>query len=45
MICKELKGINDGIVKRECIDCVRDAAALLEAELPESYGKSKTVVP
>ena len=45
VICKELKGINDGIVKRECIDCVRDAAALLEAELPESYGKSKTVVP
>ena len=47
MICKELKGINDGIVKRECIDCVRDAAALLEAELqlPESYGKSKPVVP
>ena len=35
VICKELKGINDGIVKRECIDCVRDAAALLEAELPE----------
>ena len=27
VICKELKGINDGIVKRECIDCVRDAAA------------------
>ena len=45
VICKELKGINDGIVKRECIDCVRDAAALLEAELPESYGKSKPVVP
>ena len=35
VICKELKGINDGIVNRECIDCVRDAAALLEAELPE----------
>ena len=35
VICKELKGIKDGIVKRECIDCVRDAAALLEAELPE----------
>ena len=35
VICKELKGINDGIVKRECIACVRDAAALLEAELPE----------
>lgn len=45
VICKELKGINDGIVKRECIDCVRDAAALLEVELPESYGKSKPVVP
>ena len=32
-ICKELKGIEDGIVKRECIDCVKDAAALLEKEL------------
>ncbi|MDD6194281.1 MAG: C-GCAxxG-C-C family protein [Lachnospiraceae bacterium] len=29
-VCKELKGINDGIVKRECIDCVKDAACLLE---------------
>jgi len=33
VICKELKGMDDGIVKRECIDCVRDAARLLEAEL------------
>ena len=33
VICKELKGITDGVVKRECIDCVRDAAALLEEEL------------
>lgn len=33
VVCKELKGINDGVVKRECIDCVRDAAALLEREL------------
>lgn len=30
VICKELKGIADGVVKRECIDCVRDAARLLE---------------
>lgn len=35
MICKELKGITDGVVKRECVDCVRDAAAFLEAELLE----------
>lgn len=33
VVCKELKGITDGVVKRECIDCVRDAAALLEREL------------
>lgn len=33
VICKELKGITDGVVKRECIDCVRDAARLLENEL------------
>ena len=33
VICKELKGMTDGVVKRECIDCVRDAAALLEQEL------------
>lgn len=30
VVCKELKGIDDGIVKRECIDCVKDAACLLE---------------
>ena len=35
VICKELKGITDGVVKRECLDCVRDAAAFLEAELPD----------
>ena len=35
VICKELKGITDGVVKRECVDCVRDAAAFLEAELPD----------
>ena len=33
VICKELKGMEDGIVKRECIDCVKDAALLLEEEL------------
>ena len=26
VICKELKGLTDGVVKRECIDCVKDAA-------------------
>ena len=24
VICKELKGVTDGVVKRECIDCVRE---------------------
>ena len=38
------KGITDGVVKRECVDCVRDAAAFLEAELPENYVKPGTVV-
>lgn len=33
VICKELKGVEDGIVKRECIDCVKDAALFLEEEL------------
>lgn len=33
VVCKELKGIVDGKVRRECIDCVRDAACLLEANL------------
>ena len=33
VICKELKGIADGVVRRECIDCVKDAALLLEDEL------------
>ncbi len=33
VVCKELKGIEDGVVKRSCIDCVKDAAALLEKEL------------
>ena len=46
VICKELKGITDGVVKRECVDCVRDAAAFLEAELPdmtENYVSSEPV--
>mgnify|MGYP002709102478 FL=1 len=33
VICKELKGIADGVIKRECIDCVKDAALFLEDEL------------
>lgn len=32
-VCKELKGIEDGIVKRECIDCVKDAAMFLEQHI------------
>ena len=33
VVCKELKGVEDVIVKRACIDCVKDAAALWEREL------------
>ncbi|MBS2904503.1 C_GCAxxG_C_C family protein, partial [Klebsiella pneumoniae] len=29
-ICKELKGIDDGIVKRSCPGCIEDAAKLVE---------------
>ena len=31
--CKELKGIDTGVVLRECNDCVRDAAEFLEKQL------------
>ena len=34
-MCKELKGIEDDGVKRECIDCVKDAALFLEDELKQ----------
>lgn len=33
VICKELKGLTDGVIKRECIDCVKYAASFLEDEL------------
>lgn len=33
VICKELKGIETGTVLRECNDCVRDAALLLEQQI------------
>lgn len=39
--CKELKGIDTGVVLRECIDCVRDAAEFLEKQLEEDGGKEK----
>ncbi|WP_294371761.1 C-GCAxxG-C-C family protein [uncultured Clostridium sp.] len=29
-ICKELKGIDDGIVKRSCPGCIEDAAKIVE---------------
>lgn len=32
-ICKELKGIEDGIVKRPCSGCIEDAAKLVEKYL------------
>ena len=31
--CRELKGIGTGVVLRECNDCVRDAAEMLERYL------------
>ncbi|MCI8326615.1 MAG: C_GCAxxG_C_C family protein [Lachnospiraceae bacterium] len=31
--CKTLKGIDTGVVLRECNDCVRDAAEFLEQQL------------
>ncbi len=36
VICKELKGIGTGKVLRECNDCVKDAAELLEQVLEEA---------
>ena len=33
--CKDLKGIETGVVLRSCEDCVRDAAELLEKTLEE----------
>ena len=32
-VCKELKGIEDGIVKRTCPGCIEDAAKLVEKYL------------
>ena len=29
-ICKELKGIEDGVVKRSCPGCIEDAAKIVE---------------
>lgn len=33
VICRQLKGMDDGIVKRSCIDCVKDACVFLEEQL------------
>lgn len=32
-ICKELKGLDDGNVKRSCFDCIRDCCDIIEKEL------------
>lgn len=32
-VCKELKGLEDGIVKRSCPGCIEDAAKLVEKYL------------
>lgn len=34
--CCELKGVGTGVVLRECVDCVRDAAELLESKLDQT---------
>lgn len=31
--CRELKGTDTGVVRRACVDCVRDAAEFLERQL------------
>lgn len=37
MICKELKGVETGVVLRECTDCIQDAVKLAEqAIMPDS---------
>ncbi len=36
IICKELKGIDTGVVRRKCEACVRDAAEMLEEVLLSS---------
>ena len=33
VICRQLKGMDDGIIKRSCIDCVKDACLFLEEQL------------
>lgn len=30
IICRELKGLDDGIIKRSCAGCVQDAALMVE---------------
>ncbi len=36
VVCKELKGIGTGVVLRECNDCVKDAAEILERYFEEA---------
>lgn len=38
VICRQLKGLDDGIIKRSCIDCVKDACVFLEEQLTCSRG-------
>lgn len=37
-VCRQLKGLDTGIVLRRCPDCVADAAALLENEIAAHCG-------
>ena len=38
VICRQLKGLDDGIIKRSCIDCVKDACVFLEEQLTCTKG-------
>lgn len=38
VVCKELKGVETGVVLHSCADCVRDAAVIVETMLfPEHF--------
>lgn len=38
-VCKELKGIDDGVVKRTCPGCIEDAAKLVEKYIVNDINK------
>ncbi len=40
LVCKELKGVDNGVVLRSCDDCIRDAAGIVEQVLFGEESKS-----